>query len=304
MPKKYKDYYEYVTLEETGEVVAIDEDTGEVLNTVVIQAPVGTVAYTPAQQREYKERKEKELVAALRRNRNKKFAFVNAQYHYKDISPQSAGRLMFLSTFLGYNSNVLSKTQKTKMKKEDLPQIMRLPKTTFSNFWEDVYGKYLIENEDGTIVLSCNHFLRGKIPTQQIGLEWQILFVRSMQELYAKTPTTSHRYLGFAFQMLPFLNKEYNILCHNPDEETLENIQPMTLDEFCLECGYTNTEQRARLIKKYSQLRFEVDGHTEAFCSFVSSLNNIGDAKIYINPNILYKGTRWNEVKILGQFCK
>lgn len=44
MPKKYKDYYEYVTLEETGEVVAIDEDTGEVLNTIVIQAPVGTVA--------------------------------------------------------------------------------------------------------------------------------------------------------------------------------------------------------------------------------------------------------------------
>ena len=78
----------------------------------------------------------------------------------------------------------------------------------------------------------------------------------------------------------------------------------MTLNEFCLECGYNNAEQRARLIKKYAQLRFEIDGHTEAFCSFVSSLNNIGDAKIYINPNILYKGTRWNEVKILGQFCK
>lgn len=304
MQKKYKDYYEYVTLEENEDVVAIDNDTGEVVETVLVREPIGTISYTPAQQREYKECKEKELVAMLRRTSNKKFALINAQYHYKDISPQSAVRLMFLSTFLGYNSNILKKTQKLMLKKEDLPYILNLSQTTFYKFWNEIYGKYLIENKDGFLVLSSNYFRRGKIPKKQFGLEWQVLFVNSMQELYIKTPNVSHRYLGYAFQMLPFLNKEYNILCHNPEEEILENIQPMTLNEFCLECGYNSAEQRARLLKKYAQLSFEIDGHWEPFCSFVSRLNDIGDARIYINPNILYKGTHWNEVKILGQFYK
>lgn len=303
MPKKYKDYYEYVTLEETGEVVAIDEDTGEVLNTVVIQAPVGTVAYTPAQQREYKERKEKELVATLRRNKNKKFAFVNAQYNYRDIDPNSVGRLMYLCTFLAYNSDVLAATQKTKLRKEDLPRVLRLSPVTFWRFWKDVYGKYLIEKDDGTIQLSNVHFLRGKMPKSQIGIEWQKLFIDAIRELYDVIPVTKHRYLGYIFQLLPYLNMEYNILCHNPTEQNLDYIVPMTLDEFCVECGYT-VEQRARLIKAYAQIQFEVEGRTELFCSFVSSLNNVGDAKIYVNPNILYKGSHWDEVKILGQFCR
>lgn len=304
MPKRYKVYYEFVTLEGSDDVVAIDKDTGEIVETVLVREPRGTVSYTPAQQREYKERKEKELVAILRRTSNKKFVLINAQCHYKDISPQSAIRLMFLSTFLGYNSNILKKTQKLILKKEDLPHIMNLSQTTFYKFWNEIYGKYLIENKDGSLALSSKYFYRGKIPKKQFGTEWQILFVNSMRELYAQTPTTSHRYLGFAFQMLPFLNKEYNILCHNPEEEILENIQPMTLNEFCLECRYNSAEQRARLLKKYAQLSFAIDNHLEPFCSFVSGLNDIGDARIYINPNVLYKGTHWNEVKILGQFYK
>lgn len=286
--------------------LAIDNETGEVLKTISAVFPVGSRIETPKQQQRNKElrerQKQQEIRKMLYRNNNPKFTFIQAEHHYKDINPENVGRLMFLSTYLGYDSNVLLMTQKTELHKKDLPNLMNLSNTTFLRFWNDVNGKYLTENADGYVCITNDFFARGRLT--KIHTEWQKLYVGAMRNLYHMLPTSGHRYIGFLFQMLPFVNIEYNILCHNPYETDIEKIIPLTLSEFCLACGYKTAEQRARLIKKYSHIQFDIDGHKELFCSFVTNLANIDDSKIYINPNVLYKGSKWDEVKILGQFCK
>lgn len=298
----YNQDYTYTAVEN----LAIDNETGEVLETINITIPIGSKIETPKQQQRNKERREQqkqqELKKNLYRNNNPKFTFIQAEHHYKDIKPENVGRLMFLSTYLGYDSNILSMTQKTKLKKGDLSNLMNLPNTTFSRFWNDVNGKYLIENKDGYICITDEFFIRGRLTKTHT--EWQKLYIGAMRNLYHMLPTSGHRYVGFLFQMLPFVNTEYNILCHNPYETDIEKIDPLTLNEFCIACGYKTPEQRARLVKKYAHIQLDIDGHKELFCSFVSNLVNIGDSKIYINPNVLYKGSKWDEVKILGQFCK
>lgn len=299
-----KEFYSNILDESTGKNIVIRNDTGEVVETVIAEVPIGSYIFTPAQQELLKLKKELEAKKQYKRNANVKFVFTSSEHNYQDIKPETLGRLMYLSTYLQYGSDILSRTQKTKMKKADLPQVLMLPRGTFYRFWEDVNGKYLQEDENGHIVLSSDCFCRGKPRLQNIGDEWQKLYIELMRELYSKTSPTNHRYLGYVFQMLPFLNVEYNILCHNPQETKLDDIRPMSLNEFCLACGYANADQRTRLMKKYSQIHFDVNGKSERFCSIVTDLADIGNANIYVNPNIIYKGSKWNEVKILGKFCK
>jgi len=296
--------YTYTANEATGELFAVRNATGEVVEAIVTTIPIGSIILTPAQLDLLEIKKKNEAQKMYRRNNKAKFVFAHSEHDYQDIKPETLGRLMYLSTYLPYGTNVLSRTQKTKIKKADLPSIMGLSTGTFYRFWEDLKGKYLQEDENGYIVLSPACFVRGKIQAKNIGEEWQKLYIEFMRELYAKTPPTNHRYLGYIFQMLPFVNIEYNILCHNPQETDLAAIQPITLDEFCLACGYANTDQRTRLVKKYAQIYFNVEGSKERFCSIITDLANIGKANIYINPNIIYKGSRWDDVKILGKFCK
>jgi hypothetical protein len=103
--------------------------------------------------------------------------------------------------------------------------------------------------------------------------------------------------------MIPYLNKEYNVLCWNIDEQSIDNIECMTLDEFCEEIGYS-TNQRKRLIDEYKEITFPVDGIQEPFCSFVTNGSDFNDTKIYVNPRVLYKGSRMDSVRILGLFSK
>ena len=103
--------------------------------------------------------------------------------------------------------------------------------------------------------------------------------------------------------MLPYINLEFNVLCKNPLETDLERIEPLSLKEFCAEIGY-DTSQINRLLNIYRKLTFDVKGKQENFCAFVFDGINRNKSKIFINPNVLYNGSNYRRVKILGMFCR
>lgn len=295
----------YIIDRYTGRTITIDDCTGEVYDNemVNITVPRGTIVYTPEQQSQYKERKDREEKAYLRRSSGKNFILVNSEHDYKDIKPETVGRLMYLSTFINYDSGELYKSRKGSIAKSELPKVLRLPRTTFLKFWEDVNKKYITESKTGKLRMSKEFFIRGVLPQSMRGKEWQKIYIDSIKNLYMTFPRTSHRYLGYVFQMIPFINTEYNILCHNPEESNLEKIRAITLNEFCTMSRYS-LNQRKRLERKYSQIVFDVSERKERFCSFVTDSANGGEVKIYVNPNVVYKGTKLDEVKVLGEFCK
>ncbi|MGN0394923.1 MAG: hypothetical protein ACI4EF_06135 [Coprococcus sp.] len=108
--------------------------------------------------------------------------------------------------------------------------------------------------------------------------------------------------LGYIFKMLPYINLEYNVLCKNPLEQNLENIEFMSLAEFCHAIDY-DISQLSRLLKIYKSLTFEVKTKQERFCAFVYDGLDRGSARIFINPHILYNGSSYSQVKVLGKFC-
>lgn len=298
--------------DETGKPYFIDKKTGEHRPAVVTLLPQGSITYTPQSQEEYERRKEaarKKAEAELQRRYNQEqnnelgsFYFLESKDRRNAMTPQSMTRLLFLATYLRYGSNVLYATERTKMTKDVLPQLLRIKGKTFYRFWYEVEGTYLIENTDGTLSLS-DEFCRGNITSrlQTNHTTYHKIFIKTLRNLYYRTPITKHRYLGYIFSMLPFINVEYNIMCWNPDEKDIQEIQPMTLDQFCSLLDYNKT-QKSRLIDAYEQLTFEWKGLQQRFCGFATDNPKSRDFKIFVNPRILYRGSNWKQVEGLCAF--
>ena len=185
------------------------------------------------------------------------------------------------------------------MTRHDLPGIMGLSRRTADRFLDEASQDYILMDDSGYLSLNATLFRRGKIGRHGESLSWRKVYISTVRSLY-RAANGKHRYLGYVFQMIPFINIQYNMLCEDIFERDLYNIRQMTDKDFCRRIGY-DYSQIARLRKVYKNIRFEVDGHMEAFCAFVDA--GCG-TRIYVNPHILYSGTRPDLVEVLGCFCK
>lgn len=281
----------------------IQRSTGEIVSAGWVHLPAGTIAYTPEQQEIYRNKKEMEQRQAIMRHNNAplgSFFFADADHCYSDISPQTMARLIYVSTFLPYGERELRSRKNTPMTKGDVKRVTKLSEATFFRFWNEVIGKYLFEDNKSHIYVS-DKFKRGKLPKTDSHVEYQKVYIQAVRSLYENCPTSKHKHLGRVFQMLPYINAEYNILCFMPQETNIENIVPMTINEFCIAIG-VSPEKRTRLVREYAEITLPVQGRKERFCSFVFDGLHMEDAKIFVNPRIIYRGSDWNKVAVLGAF--
>ena len=265
--------------------------------------PVGTVFYTPEQLQKINERKRQQhefLNSKTTLDSLGRFSFLYATQRFEDISPEAAARLVYLSTFLKWEDGALLLTQRAKMNHTNLPEVLGLSRQTVSRFIDEVSPKYITLDGENNIIMSPKMFYRGKIGRHGESLSWRKVYADSVRKLYRMAGRSNHRYLGYVFQLLPFISVQYNGLCLNIFEKDLNAVQFMSDIDFCDLIGYDRSAV-SRLKRIYKKIRFEVDGHTEPFCAFV----DVGDStRIFVNPRILYNGTRPDMVAVLGSFCK
>lgn len=293
---------------DTGRSIKLDLDTGEVAEYQNMDIKINSTIITPEQQaarkKYFEEQQKRELDRKLIYTELRKlgnFYFISVGHSIDDISSESATRLIYLGTYLPQESNILMYKKNKPLLVDDLPKVMNLSRQTINRFIMEA-SAYIIVNANGTLTLDKNKFIRGRLP-DIITECFQRVYIKNVQGLYHNISPGNHRQLGYIFKMLPYLNTEYNILCWNPDESELDNIIPLSLKEFCEECGY-NYNQISRLRKIYAGITFDVKGTRENFCSFVHNGLDINSAKIFVNPHIVYSGTNYERVKVLGHFCK
>lgn len=137
-----------------------------------------------------------------------------------------------------------------------------------------------------------------RVPNQQF-------YIDGVRKLYRATKTKYHSRLDYLFKMLPFINIEYNLLCY-PEftmETNLEKIELMSMAEFCDWIDY-DVKHLNNLVSEYREIRFDVGGRQERFCALSYNGINKKNARICINPHILYSGSDYSKVEILGAFCR
>lgn len=291
----------------------VDPKTGEAHEINILAVPVGSRIYTPLQQEEYrkreeynKQREQNELRSKLIREASQKsgkhFYFTKANQNFDDLSPETLARLIFLNTFLTYDSSHLMLTERTRMRRKDLESVLGISHGAAVKFAKECFPKYLSEDASGFLISNCDIFKRGSIPRKTY-CQYERFYHTGIRAIYAVTDPKKHKHLGHIFAMLPFVNYRYNALCLNPTEQDVDKIDFLTLDKFCEMIGYDRSNI-SRLIKIYRNLLFEVDGHLERFVSFVNDCSDMTASKIYINPRIFYAGDSPERVEVLGAFCK
>ncbi len=298
--------YEYFI--EDGALKAVNRSTGEVVDAVEQRVPTGSIIITPESREAYQRYKQLKAKNEYKKSANNElgaFYFLSYSEQFSDISPQSAARLIFLNTFSDYETNTLfisNRNGKTPITRKDLSDILGISKALVSNFWHEVSPKYISESAEGLLTTNTGIFHRCKLPKGKY-MNLQKLYINGIRKLYRETDASKHKHLGYILQMLPYINIEFNILCKNPFEENLDNIQPLTISEFCDIIGYDSSHLN-RLKKIYYDLRFEVKNKRERFCSFVYDGIHSDDVRIFVNPRILYNGSDYRKVEVLGVFCK
>lgn len=252
----------------------------------------------PAEQKKRRENREQKERRKLFSNKLGGYVFVSVCN--QNLSPATAARLIYLSTFLNYDG-IIYKTERTPMMRGDLSQIMMLSKSETYTFWGKVKNTFISEPEEGFLRFCDDFSFRGKMPKSL--QQFQQFYIKSVQDLYKKTPTRKHKYLGYVFSLLQYINIEHNILCFNPTEKLLNDIRPITVNDFCRMIGY-DIRNRARLLETYASITFPFEGKNERFCSFITDRGDIGKAMIIVNPHILYHGQDGEHVRKLGKFCE
>lgn len=291
----------YKFLDETQSNLAVDEDTGEATETKAVIIPIGSRVITPKQQKAYDELKERQIKREMRRKIQDElgyFYFVMREHRFGNISAESAARLIYLCTYLNYNNEFML-TERRKMKKSDLKDVLGLSGSTTFKFWKEIENIYISDCQEKGLTLCCPDIVRGKLidTTNQ----YQKVYIESIRSIYKSTQSTKHRYLGYIFQLLPYVNVEYNLICANPKEKELGEIHPFTVAEICNILGYDKKNIK-RFKNIYRRLTFNYRGRNEYLFTFISQWDGEEAMSVFVNPHILYSGSDYHKVEILGGF--
>ncbi|MBQ8619194.1 MAG: hypothetical protein IJ418_17070 [Clostridia bacterium] len=295
--------YNYLNDPATGRPIAVNRATGEITGAHNVIVPDGTKILTPEDQERRQKFFDLKAERELRKRANAPlghFIFMSGA-GFNEISSASVARLVMLSTYCKYDDALVIGRSKP-MTRAEAQQILGLEYTSFNKFMREVVPRFLVE-KDGALYLA-NHqtFFRGRKDRKNHDQYWKT-YLLAVRRLFNATDVRQHKALGRVFQLLPYINIEFNILAHDIEETTLDAVKPMTLFELCKELG-VDWSHVNRLLALYRSLTFTVGDHQEKFVAIVSDGIDRRNARIFINPRILYSGSDYRRVEILGSFCK
>lgn len=275
-------------------LMAVDGETGEVLD--------GAKIYTKEQLEANKRHKEIQKKAEQYRADKPENQFVwnlfNGYKNLSDLKPQTAIRLTYLATYLEYDSDFL-KNNGDLITREKMQSLMVLNDTAFKKFIKEVTDKGYLIKEKKCYRINKEVFNKGKLkPSKDLAENRAMrIYINAIRKLYLATPSVKHVYLGYVFQLIPYVNREYNIVCHNPLETNRENIDPITVGQFCDLIGYDKSNA-SRLINVYRDITFEWQGKEMTFCGYYWEPKK-ADMRFFVNPLIFFAGSDYHRVEIL-----
>ena len=256
-------------------IYGINEETGE-----VEESPSNIVALNPGDC--VIRKKQLERIIHKYNRTKRKAAFTWVKFHYNkpympDLAPANLTRLMVLIVGCNTDCQICYKV--------DVEKNLNLPHSTSFKLLNELINLKLIHIKNDIVHINQKWFSKGKIKTKDNFIRMYRIFT---QELYDNAKSTSeHKTFSYIFKMIPYVNRQTNILCHNQTEQNLDKIIPMKFNNFCEIVDYDKTHAD-RLRKKLSSLR--VNG--ELVIAFYDNLDEFNQTGKYavVNPHLFFGG--------------
>lgn len=283
----------------TKDLVVFNKNTGEIIDGITILTPEDKLLQR--QMINLKKQKEINWISSGEEN----FIFHLFNKHFDDLSSQSIVRLIYIATYIDYSNNILCYDNKVLLTKKDIKKLMLLSDSVFKRWFNEMINKKYIIQKENNFYITDKYFRKGQLNknlSDYKNSRYTRIYINAVRKLYLTTKSTSHSVLGYIFQLIPFVNLQWNIVCNNPLEPDKDLINPLTIGEFCDIIGYDKKNAK-RLIKIIASIKFEWKNKIQRFCSYIYD-SDITNMMIFINPNIFYSGDNFSEVEVLGVFFK
>lgn len=283
----------------TKDLVVFNKNTGEIIDGITILTPEDKLLQR--QMINLKKQKEINWISSGEEN----FIFHLFNKHFDDLSSQSIVRLIYIATYIDYSNNILCYDNKVLLTKKDIKKLMLLSDSVFKRWFNEMINKKYIIQKENNFYITDKYFRKGQLNknlSDYKNSRYTRIYINAVRKLYLTTKSTSHSVLGYIFQLIPFVNLQWNIVCNNPLEPDKDLINPLTIGEFCDIIGYDKKNAK-RLIKIIASIKFEWKNKIQRFCSYIYD-SDITNMMMFINPNIFYSGDNFSEVEVLGVFFK
>lgn len=224
-----------------------------------------------------------------------------------NMQHQNISRIIYLATFIDYNSNnanMLVKHGKNykiePMTRQDIKNILRLGKDAFIDFMSDIKENNLIWEVDGKYYLSDKYFTKGKSDFNN--KEYTRIFIKSVRYIYNHTTLRQHSTLSYVYQLIPYMNWELNVICSNPLESDISKLKKMSLKEICSMLGLkTDRKSLYKFREKLKKFYIKVD-NTKYYMFAYAVINNNIDYYV-INPLIVWGGDNADNIRDIIKLC-
>lgn len=210
-----------------------------------------------------------------------KYCKLNDKLDQKDMT-----RLIFLASYVNYKGYLMNDNHKPVIKSQ-LMKIMKLSKQSFYDFYNKLIDLDIINDKGEKIYLKKSLFFKGAVESNKKyiqGRSYIRLYIDTIRWLYNSVPVKQHKQLGIVFVLIPYINRWHNILCLNPNESILDDVEVMTLQKLAEILGY-NASYIRQLKKELLKIKLE---NGSRLISFVEKEPGEEKKQLIINPAVIY----------------
>lgn len=215
-------------------------------------------------------------------------------YFYKrlldKIEPQYLTRFLYLCTYANYKNKLIedNKTRAIPINENELQILLGLSRMETYRTKTALLNNNLIFINNNVVEINSKYCKKGEIMKNK-NIEKTRVFNNAIRELYENSLPREHKKLALLFQMLPYINLKWNIVCKDITEEIRENVEPYSIKELMLLLNQTNVTRF-----KNDLLNLTVGGESVVLIQLANNNNCIT-----INPKIYYKGTQLDDLKYI-----
>lgn len=216
----------------------------------------------------------------------------------KSMKPETVGRLVYLSTYLDFDTQQLMVEPYVPMKKKDLQYFLNIGETKVKHFCNECSSYGVMRIDDKKHLYLNDIFFKGKSTSK----ERIKIYCKTIRELYRHLPPKHHKYFGYIIQLVPWINYEWNIICKNPLEYDYKKIIPLSVKEICGFIGY-NEKNSYRFKEAITKCFFEWGGQPAAMCGTITT--DVGNGMregLVVNPHLIFHGTDLKKVEGIAIF--
>lgn len=222
------------------------------------------------------------------------------------IKTANISRLIYLSTYLDYNSNKEGMLVRygqfreiVPLKRQDIFKMLKLGESAFNDFLSDVKNNNILYVCDGKYYLNTSYFNKGNCNFDNN--EYTRIYINTTRNLYENSSARSHKQLSYVFQLIPKLHKETNIILYDPSVINISNENKMSLIDICEFLGVSHNKGNGKkMLNGLLKFKVKIDNTYRYLFKYITVAGHECKRDYFVvNPNVIWSGNEMGDSKIM-----